>query len=79
MRCRARWPRRSPRFATPQYPVARPINLDPGYISAAKLVLASTKDKRGYPGWVQSSGLTTGLNPSPETILVTADVGAFVT
>ncbi len=26
------------------YPVNRPINLDPGYISEAKLVLASTKD-----------------------------------
>jgi hypothetical protein len=27
-----------------QYPVSRPINLDPGYITEAKLVLASTKD-----------------------------------
>ena len=26
------------------YPVARPMNLDPGYIAPAKLVLASTKD-----------------------------------
>jgi len=27
-----------------EWPVARPVNLDPGYITPAKLVLASTKD-----------------------------------
>lgn len=27
-----------------KYPISRPINLDPGYISEAKLVLASAKD-----------------------------------
>jgi hypothetical protein len=27
-----------------QFPVPRPINLDPGYISESKLILASTKD-----------------------------------
>ncbi len=27
-----------------EWPVARPVNLDPGYIAPAKLVLASTKD-----------------------------------
>ena len=28
-----------------EFPVSRPINLDPGYISEAKLVLATTKDR----------------------------------
>lgn len=31
-------------LAEPTYPVARPINIDPGFIEPAKLVLASTKD-----------------------------------
>lgn len=31
--------------AANQYPVDRPINIDPGYISEAKLVLATTKDR----------------------------------
>lgn len=30
--------------ATGEWPVVRPINLDPGYIAPSKLVLASTKD-----------------------------------
>ncbi len=30
--------------ASGQWPVARPVNLDPGYVAPAKLVLASTKD-----------------------------------
>jgi hypothetical protein len=30
--------------ATTEWPVARPMNLDPGYIAPSKLVLASTKD-----------------------------------
>ena len=30
--------------ATSEWPVARPMNLDPGYIAPSKLVLASTKD-----------------------------------
>jgi len=32
------------RLAGPDYPVRRPINLDPGYITLSKLVLATTKD-----------------------------------
>ena len=33
-------------FATQgEYPVTRPLNIDPGYISLAKLVLATTKDR----------------------------------
>lgn len=32
------------RFAAPEFPVPRPINLDPGYLTPAKLVLASAKD-----------------------------------
>ena len=31
-------------FARPELPVARPINLDPGYVTLSKLVLATTKD-----------------------------------
>jgi hypothetical protein len=31
-------------FAGPEWPVPRPINLDPGYLELAKLVLATTKD-----------------------------------
>ncbi len=31
--------------AVNHYPVDRPINIDPGYISEAKLVLATTKDR----------------------------------
>lgn len=30
--------------AAGEWPVARPMNLDPGYIAPSKLVLASTKD-----------------------------------
>lgn len=30
--------------ATGEWPVVRPVNLDPGYIAPSKLVLASTKD-----------------------------------
>lgn len=30
---------------TGQFPEARPLNLDPGYVSEAKLVLATTKDR----------------------------------
>ena len=32
------------KMAGADYPVARPINLDPGYVAASKLVLATTKD-----------------------------------
>jgi cell wall-associated NlpC family hydrolase len=32
----------------------------------------STKDERGYPGWVRSSGLVTGLNPVVDKLVVTA-------
>lgn len=33
------------RFAgRPEFPVARPMNVDPGYVTPGKLVLASTKD-----------------------------------
>lgn len=32
-------------FVQPQYDDARPLNLDPGYITQAKLVLATTKDR----------------------------------
>jgi hypothetical protein len=32
-------------FAGEDYPNARPLNLDPGYITQAKLVLATTKDR----------------------------------
>lgn len=32
------------RLAGGEFPVARPINLDPGYVTPAKLVLATTKD-----------------------------------
>lgn len=35
---------RDPAFAGLQPSVARPVNIDPGYITTAKLVLASTKD-----------------------------------
>ena len=31
-------------FSKMHFPVSRPINLDPGYITSAKLVLATTKD-----------------------------------
>ena len=31
--------------ATSDWPVARPLNIDPGYITEAKLVLATTKDR----------------------------------
>ncbi len=31
-------------LAGPAYPVARPVNLDPGCVDAARLVLATTKD-----------------------------------
>jgi hypothetical protein len=31
-------------LAGPEWPVKRPINLDPGYLELSKLVLASTKD-----------------------------------
>lgn len=31
-------------LAGPEFPVPRPINLDPGYVTHAKLVLATTKD-----------------------------------
>jgi hypothetical protein len=30
---------------TAHYPEARPLNLDPGYVTQAKLVLATTKDR----------------------------------
>ena len=33
------------RLAVPPHPVARPINIDPGYLTPAKLVLATTKDQ----------------------------------
>ena len=32
-------------MAVPEFPVPRPINLDPGYVSLAKLVLATTKNR----------------------------------
>ncbi len=32
----------------------------------------SSKDERGYPGWVRSSGLVTGLEPAATTLVVTA-------
>lgn len=32
------------RYAAEDWPVKRPINLDPGYMNLSKLVLASTKD-----------------------------------
>ena len=32
------------RLAGPEFPVPRPINLDPGYVTHSKLVLATTKD-----------------------------------
>jgi hypothetical protein len=32
-------------FGDPNSPVTRPLNLDPGYITQAKLVLATTKDR----------------------------------
>lgn len=31
-------------LATPEFPVARPINIDPGYLTPGKLVLATAKD-----------------------------------
>ena len=31
-------------FAGPEFPVPRPLNLDPGYVAPSKLVLATTKD-----------------------------------
>ncbi|MCH2126065.1 MAG: DUF4416 family protein [Pirellulaceae bacterium] len=31
--------------ASQKYPEARPVNLDPGYLTEAKLILASTKDR----------------------------------
>ncbi len=37
-------PLASPALPRTETPVARPINLDPGYVSLAKVVLASTKD-----------------------------------
>ncbi|MEK6728917.1 MAG: DUF4416 family protein, partial [Planctomycetota bacterium] len=30
--------------ASRQYPVKRPVNIDPGYINESRLILASTKD-----------------------------------
>lgn len=32
-------------FGGPDFPTKRPLNLDPGYITQAKLVLATTKDR----------------------------------
>ncbi|KAA5540253.1 DUF4416 family protein [Roseiconus nitratireducens] len=32
-------------FAGPDYPSIRPLNLDPGYVTQAKLVLATTKNR----------------------------------
>jgi len=40
-------------LAGPEFPVTRPINLDPGYITPAKLVLATTKD---YPHRIYIGG-----------------------
>lgn len=33
------------RLAGPEFPVPRPINLDPGYVTLSKLVLTTTKDQ----------------------------------
>jgi len=33
------------RLAGPEFPVPRPVNLDPGYLTPSKLVLATTKDR----------------------------------
>lgn len=62
------------RLVTPDMPVPRPINLDPGWMDAARLVLATTKDyahriylQRGIYAEVTLTFARGGFRPMPWT------------
>jgi len=61
-------------LAGPEFPVPRPINLDPGYVTPSKLVLATTKDHahriylgRGIHAEVTLSFVEHAFRPMPWT------------